>query len=127
MSVNKSFILGNMCFDPKVTEFESGAKVAQIRVATNKPAFKKADGTEVPERVEYHDIVLLGQNAVYAESYAKKGDKVYIEGELRTRKYEHKGILCYITEIYAYVFELLTPKAKQGSASAPAPNEERPW
>lgn len=125
MSVNKMTILGNTCADPKITQFQGGGKVAQFRVATKKPAFKKEDGTEVPERSDFHNIVIRGKLADVVEKYIKKGDKVYLEGELHYRKYEKDGIEREVAEIYAYTLEMLTPKPKTDNAPAPI-NEETP-
>ncbi len=121
MSVNKVILMGNVCHTPKVTTFDDGGKVAQFSLATNKRGFKTQDGREVPEQTEFHNIVINRTGlAGVAEQYVKKGDKVYLEGELRTRKYENEGASKYITEVYVSTMELLTPKEK----GAPTPNPE---
>lgn len=128
MSINKAMLLGNVCADPKTNTFQDGSKIAQVRLATNKPEYTKADGTKVPGRAEYHNIVLRGRLAEVAEKYVHKGDKLFIEGELHTREYEADGQKRYVTEIYASSMEMLTPKQKSAAAPAQAPiDEPLPW
>lgn len=127
MSVNKVILMGHVGKDPDVKTFENGGAVAQFSLATSKKGYKTKDGKEVPERTEWHNIVLSNGLAKVAEQYVKKGDKLYIEGELRTRGYEYSnGVKRYITEIYGYDMEMLTPK-KDGEKNAtiqmaPTPN-----
>ena len=127
MSVNKVILMGHVGKDPDVKTFENGGAVVQFSLATSKKGYKTKDGKEVPERTEWHNIVLSNGLAKVAGQYVKKGDKLYIEGELRTRGYEDSnGVKRYITEIYGYDMEMLTPK-KEGEKKAtiqmaPTPN-----
>lgn len=122
MSVNKVILIGNAGQDPKVTKFDNGGMTAQFSIATTKKAFKAKDGTEIPERTEWHKLVLQNGLAKVAEQYIKKGDRVYIEGELRTRKYtDSNNIEREITEVFATSLELLGEKK---AAGAPAPQPE---
>lgn len=129
MSVNKVILMGNLGKDPEVKQFENGGVVAQFTLCTNKKGFKTKEGKEIPDRAEWHNIVLQNGLAKVAEQYLKKGDKLYIEGELRTRSYEDaNGVKRYITEIYASSMEMLTPKKdgqssgiQHGSAATPPP------
>lgn len=127
MSVNKVILMGNVGKDPDVKTFDNGGVVAQFPLATTKRGFKTKDGKEVPERTEWHNIVLSNGLAKVAEQYVKKGDKLYIEGELRTRSYEdNNGVKHFITEVYGYDMEMLTPKkdgqsSGQQQSSAPTP------
>lgn len=127
MSVNKVILMGNVGKDPDVKTFDNGGVVAQFPLATTKRGFKTKDGKEVPERTEWHNIVLSNGLAKVAEQYVKKGDKLYIEGELRTRSYEdNNGVKHFITEVYGYDMEMLTPKkdgqsSGQRQSSAPTP------
>lgn len=119
MSVNKVTLLGNVTSVPKVTTFESGDKVIQIGIATNEKGYTTKDGREIPERTEFHNLVVRkkGLTDVF-EKFVKKGNKLYVEGKLRTRAYQdNNGIDRYITEVYVEECELLTPKEK----GAPAP------
>ena len=124
MSVNKVTLLGNLCHDPIVKAFESGQKVAQFSLATNKKGYTLQNGTTVPEQTEFHNIVVWGKLAEVAEKYLKKGDKLYLEGELRTRSYDDKngGAKRYITEIYVSTFEMLTSKPT-GAGTPPPPTQ----
>ena len=121
--------MGHTGKDPEVKTFNNGGVVAQFPLATTKRGFKTKDGREIPERTEWHNIVLSNGLAKVAEQYVKKGDKLYIEGELRTRSYEdNNGVKHFITEVYGYDMEMLTPKKdgqssgkQQSSAPTPPP------
>lgn len=111
MSVNKVILLGHVGQDPIYKEFTNGGCVAQFSLATTKKGYKAKDGTEIPDRTEWHNVCLQNGMAKVASQYVKKGDKLYIEGELRTRTYEKDGEKRYITEICGYSMEMLTPKS----------------
>lgn len=118
MAVNKVTLLGNVGADPKVFTFDNGGKTVSFSLATSVPEYQRQDGTKVPERTEWHNIVLFNSLADVAEKYVHKGDKLYIEGELRYRSYEDEAkIKRWVTEIYVSRMELLTPKPK----TAPPP------
>lgn len=132
MSVNKVILMGHTGKDPVVKTFDNGGVVAQFSLATTKRGFTTEDGREIPERTEWHNIVLSNDLAKIAGQYVKKGDKLYIEGELRTRSYEdNNGVKHFITEVYGYGMEMLTPKkagqngGQQGAA--PTPNDDLPF
>ena len=118
--MNKVMLIGNVGLDPDVRFVDQGVCVAQIRLATSERGYTLANGTEVPERTEWHNVVLWRQLAETVDKYVKKGDKLYIEGKIHTRSYEDKqGRTRYITEIWADAMEMLTPKASSASSSAP--------
>lgn len=118
MSVNKVILLGNVGKDPEVRYLDSGVAVANLTLATTDRAYTLANGTQVPEKTEWHNIVLWRGLAETAEKYVHKGDKLYIEGKIRTRSYDDQtGAKRYITEIFADSMEMLTPK---GSSSVSA-------
>lgn len=127
MSVNKVILMGYVGKDPEYKDFDNGSSVAQFTLATTDRAFKTANGTEVPERTEWHNIVLQNGLAKVAKGYVKKGDKLYIEGKIRTRSYEdNNGVKRYITEVYGFNMEMLSPKkdgqtTQQGGAPTPPP------
>ena len=89
-------------------------------MATSTPGYTLSSGTQVPERTEWHRILLWRRMAEIVEKYVHKGDKLYIEGELRTRNYtDKKGVTRYVTEIWAEKLELLTPKtARQNTTES---------
>ena len=87
-SINKVILVGNLGADPEIRDLPSGQKVANLRVATSEYWSEKSTGDR-RERTEWHTVNVFNQNAVgFAESYLKKGSKVYIEGQLKTRKWQ---------------------------------------
>lgn len=127
MSVNKVILMGNVGKTPEYKDFDNDGSVAKFTLATTDRAFKTANGTEVPERTEWHNIVLQNGLAKIAKEYVKKGNKLYIEGKIRTRSYEdNNGVKRYVTEVYGYNMEMLSPKkdgqtTQQGGAPTPPP------
>ena len=114
MSLNKVQLIGNLCQDPNIKTFDNDRKVATFSIATSDRAYKAKDGTEVPEKTEFHNIVIWGKLAEVAEKYLHKGDKLYIEGKLRTRSYEDKdGAKRYVTEIFVDNMEMLSTKRQE--------------
>lgn len=114
MSLNKVMLIGNSGKKPDYKQFENGGRVAQFSIATTKKGYTAKDGTVIPDKTEWHNIVLQNGLADVANNYINKGTKVYIEGELRTRSYQDaQGITRYITEVYGYSMELLTPRATE--------------
>jgi len=117
MAINKVILVGNVGKDPEVRYFDNGSAVANFTLATTERGYTAANGTVVPERTEWHNIVLWRGLAEVAEKYVRKGAKLYIEGKLRTRSYDDaSGNKRYITEIYAENMELLDrkPEGQQG-------------
>ncbi|MCD8310555.1 MAG: single-stranded DNA-binding protein [Prevotellaceae bacterium] len=111
MSINKVILLGNAGQDPKVTYYEGGNCVAQLSLATTERGYTLQNGTQVPDRTEWHNLVFRGRTAEVVEQYVHKGDKLYIEGKIRTRSYDDQsGIKRYVTEIFVDTMEMLTPK-----------------
>ena len=102
MSLNKVILIGNVGRDPEIRYFDNGNAIANFSLATSERGYKLANGTEVPERTEWHNIVTSRERALFVEKYVKKGSFIYLEGKIRSRNYEDKdGIKRYITEIYA--------------------------
>jgi single-strand DNA-binding protein len=99
-SVNKVILVGNLGRDPEVRRLNSGAPVVNLRVATSDSWRDKNTG-ERQERTEWHNVVIFNENlAKVAEQYLKKGSKVYIEGQLQTRKWQDQsGQDRYTTEV----------------------------
>lgn len=111
MSLNKVMLIGNVGVEPEVKYVDRGVAVAQVRLATSEPGYTLENGTVVPERTEWHNVVLWRKHAELVERYVHKGDKLYIEGKIRSRSYDDKnGVRRYVTEIYADSIELLSPK-----------------
>jgi single-strand DNA-binding protein len=102
MSLNKVILIGNVGKDPDVRYFDSGNAIANFPLATSERGYKLANGTEIPERTEWHNIVATRDRAQFAEKHIKKGSLLYVEGKIRTRNYDDKdGNKRYISEIYA--------------------------
>ncbi len=98
-SVNKVILVGNLGKDPEVRTFQNGGRVANLSIATSESWKDKATG-EKKERTEWHRVVIFNEALVgVAERYLKKGAKVYLEGQLETRKYEKDGREVYTTEV----------------------------
>lgn len=99
-SVNKVILVGNLGKDPEVRTFQNGGRVCNLRIATSETWRDKATG-ERKERTEWHSVVIFNDNLVkVAESYLKKGSKIYIEGQLETRKAtDQSGAERYFTEV----------------------------
>jgi len=106
-SVNKVIIVGNLGADPETRYLPSGEAVTNIRVATTDRWKDKASG-EMKEATEWHRIAFFGRLAEVAGEYLKKGSQVYVEGSLRTRKWQDKdGQDRYSTEIRGDVMQML--------------------
>jgi len=99
-SVNKVILVGNLGRDPEVRRLGSGEPVVNLRIATSETWRDKQSG-ERKERTEWHSVVIFNENlAKVAEQYLKKGSKIYIEGQLQTRKWQdQQGVEKYTTEI----------------------------
>jgi len=99
-SVNKVTILGTLGRDPQITSFPSGDRIAEFSIATNERWTDKATG-EKKERVDWHKVVIRNDALVkVAENYLKKGQQVYVEGQLQTREWTNKdGQKNYATEV----------------------------
>lgn len=117
MSVNKVILVGNVGRDPEVRYVEKDIPVASFSLATTDRGFKRQDGREVPERTEWHNIVVWRGLAKVAESYVRKGTSLYIEGRLRTRSWtDQNNNTRYATEIIADQMELLGKRPEGGVA-----------
>lgn len=112
MSVNKVILIGRLGKDPDVRYLDSGVAVAQFSIATTERGYTAKNGQQVPERTEWHNLVLWRGLAETAEKYLHKGDNIYVEGKLRSRSYEdQQGVKRTIVEVYVDYMEMLTPKS----------------
>ena len=122
--VNKVIIIGNLGADPEARQFEGGGSVTNISVATSEQWTDKNSG-EKREATEWHRISLFNRLGEVAAQYLRKGSKVYIEGQLKTRKYQAEdGTDRYVTEIKAFSMQMLDSAGdnsqQQGSYNQPA-------
>ena len=116
-SVNKVIIVGNLGKDPEVRYTPDGASVTNVTIATTDTWKDKATG-EKKEATEWHRVVFFGKLAEIAGQYLKKGRQVYVEGALRTRKWQDKeGQERYTTEIVANEMKMLG--SREGMSDAP--------
>src|SRR5205814_599043 len=124
-SVNKVIIVGNLGADPETRYMPSGDAVTSIRVATTSKWKDKATG-ESKEETEWHRITFFGRLAEVAGQYLKKGSQIYVEGSLRTRKWQDKdGQDRYTTEIRGDVMQMLGRREGGGEARA-TPERSQP-
>lgn len=123
--MNKVLLIGNVGQEPEVRYYEQDQAVASFPLATTERGYTLQNGTQVPDRTDWHNIVLYRGLAKVAEKYIHKGDKLYIEGRIRYRSYDdQKGMRRYVTEILAENMEMLTPK--QTAVSSPAGKSAEP-
>ncbi|MDR2497551.1 MAG: single-stranded DNA-binding protein [Tannerellaceae bacterium] len=102
MSLNKVILIGNVGRDPEIRYFDTGNAVANFPLATSERGYKLPNGTEVPERTEWHNIVVRREQVAFVEKWVKKGSGVYVDGKIRYRNYEdQQGVKRYVTEIFA--------------------------
>ena len=122
MSVNKVILIGNVGQDPKITYYEGGNCVAQLSLATTEKGYTLQNGTQIPDRTEWHNLIFRGRLGEIVEKYVHKGDKLYVEGKIRTRSYDDQGgIKRYVTEIFVDNMEMLTPRTATPGAAPYAP------
>jgi single-strand DNA-binding protein len=115
--VNKVIIVGNLGKDPETRYMPSGSAVTNLRIATTE-AWKDKQSGEQQERTEWHAVAMFGRLAEIAAEYLRKGSQVYIEGKLRTRKWQDKeGKDRYTTEIVADEMQMLGSKGGGGAAA----------
>lgn len=123
MSVNKVILIGNVGKDPDVRYFDNGSAVVNFTLATTERGYTAANGTQIPDRTEWHNIVCWRGLAKVAEQFVKKGTQLFVEGKLRTRSYDDQnGVKRYVVEIFADNLELLGRRG-EGSGSPDMNNQ----
>jgi single-strand DNA-binding protein len=121
--INKVILIGNLGADPETRAMPSGTTVANLRVATSESWRDKQTG-EQQERTEWHRVALFGRLAEIAGEYLRKGSQVYIEGSLRTRKWQDKqGNERYSTEIVGNELQMLGGRGGAGGAAGASGGE----
>ena len=112
--INKVILIGNLGQDPATRAMPSGSSVTNLRIATSE-AWKDKQSGEMKERTEWHSVAMFGRLAEIAGEYLRKGSQVYIEGSLRTRKWQDKqGNDRYTTEIIADEMQMLGARGGSG-------------
>lgn len=116
--MNKVMLIGNVGTDPDVHYYDADQAVAQLRIATTEKGYSLPNGTQVPDRTDWHNLVFYRRLAKVVEQYVRKGDKLYVEGRLKYRVYnDAKGQRQYATEIVVDSMEMLTPKSQKEATS----------
>jgi len=125
-SVNKVILLGNLGRDPEIRSMQSGKKMASFSIATSK-RWKDRTTQEQKENTSWHNIVVFNEGLVEViEKYIKKGSKIYIEGELTTRKYQDKdGNDRYTTEVILQGYNSNLTMLGSGNSGSPASENQQ--
>ena len=112
--MNKVMLVGNVGKDPEVRYVDQGQAVARFTFATTERGYTLQNGTRVPDRTEWHTVLIWNKQAEFVERYVHKGDRLFIEGRIHYATYDDKqGRRQYYTEIWADNIELLTPRPAQ--------------
>ena len=123
--VNKVILVGNLGADPETRSMPSGMTVTNIRIATSESWKDKASGAQ-QERTEWHSVALFGRLGEIAAEYLRKGSQVFVEGKLRTRKWQDKtGNDRFTTEIIADNMQMLGGRAGGGMGGGGGMGAER--
>lgn len=116
--MNKVMLIGNVGKDPDVRYYDADQAVAQVPLATTERGYVLDNGTQIPDRTDWHNLVFFRALAKYVEKYVRKGDKIYVEGKVRYRSYDDKsGKRRYVTEIYVDNLEMLVSKLSSNLSS----------
>lgn len=125
MSLNKVMLIGNVGQEPVVRYMDSGVCVATFSLATTERGYTLQNGTQVPERTEWHNIVVWRKQAEFVEKYVHKGDKLYVEGKIQSRSYDDKqGVRRYVVEIMTETVDLLTSRQTSAQQQPTAATSE---
>ena len=113
-------LIGNVGKDPDVRYYDADQAVAQLSLATTERGYTLPNGTKVPDRTDWHNVIFYRGLAKIVEKYVHKGDKIYVEGKVRYRTYDdQRGVRHNITEVYVDNMELLSPRV---STAEPQPS-----
>lgn len=127
MSLNKVMLIGNVGKDPEVRYVGPDQAVATVVLATTNRGYTAKDGTVVPDTAEWHTIVMWHGLAKTAEQYIKKGDKIYVEGQLHTRTYNDRNGMSHTRpEIWAEKVELFNFRRNEANPQSPQANGGQP-
>ena len=124
-------LIGNVGADPQVKYFDQGVCVAQVRLATTERGYTLQNGTQVPDRTEWHTCIFWRKQAEVVEKYVHKGDRLYVEGKIQSRDWtDRQGVSRKAIEIMVDNMELLSPKpagqATDQQVAQPAAQAETP-
>lgn len=124
--MNKVMLIGNVGKEPEVRYVDQNMPVARLVMATSERGYTLANGTQVPDRTDWHTVILWRKLAEIVDKYVHKGDKLYIEGRIRYTNYTDKqGIKHNQTEIWADNMEMLTPKSVSQASTTPVSSTQK--
>ena len=119
-SLNKVMLIGNLGDVVKLHRFEDGGCIGRFPIATNENYTNKVTGEKV-SNTEWHNVVVRNKAAEICEKYLNKGDKIYVEGKIKTRKWQSEdGVQRYSTEIHVNEFNFLSNKTEGNSMNSPS-------
>ena len=122
--MNKVMLIGNVGQDPVVRYLDNGVCVASVRLATTERGYTLQNGTQVPDRTEWHSLIFWRKQAETVERFVHKGDKLYVEGKIQSRKYDDRqGITHQVIEIMVDQMEMLTPRSSTPATANDAPQQ----
>lgn len=127
--MNKVMLIGNVGKEPEVRYIDQGVCTAQVALATKTRGYTLPNGTQVPDRPEWHRLLFWRGLAETVERYVHKGDKLFVEGQIHTRSYtDRQGITRYVTEIWVDQMEMLNPRTEEASQqpTSQLPNDQQP-
>ena len=124
--MNKVMLIGHVGADPQVKYLDQGVCVAQVRLATTERGYTLQNGTQVPERTEWHNCIFWRKQAEVVEKYVHKGDRLYVEGKIQSRDWtDRQGISRKAIDIVVDNMEMLSAKSAEPAAQ-PAPQPVQP-
>jgi single-strand DNA-binding protein len=123
--MNTIFIIGNVGKDPEARALTGGNAVAEFPLADTKKGYTSKDGKEIPSTTEWFNIKTFGSNTSFVEKYVKKGDKLHIQGSIRTEQWEKDGQKQYKTFVIADKIEILA-HPNQTTQQQPTPHSAFP-
>lgn len=125
--MNKVMLIGYVGQEPTVRYLDNGVCVASVRLATTERGYTLQNGTQVPDRTEWHSLIFWRKQAETVEKYVHKGDKLYVEGKIQSRKYDDRqGVSHQVVEIMVDQMEMLTPRSAGTSDSSATPSQQPP-
>ena len=122
--MNKVMLIGYVGQDPVVRYLDNGVCVASVRLATTERGYTLQNGTQVPDRTEWHSLIFWRKQAETVEKFVHKGDKLYVEGKIQSRKYDDRqGVTHQVVEIMVDQMEMLTPRSSTPATANDAPQQ----
>ena len=120
-------LIGNVGQEPVVRYLDTGICVAQVRLATTERGYTLSNGTQVPDRTEWHSVIFWRKLGETVEKYVHKGDKLYVEGKIQSRTYDDRqGVRHQVVEIMAENMEMLSPRSAAPATSSTAQPASQP-